>query len=176
MIDKIQAGDTFSQKVNYTDYPSSGGWSCSMALRGAGSYTINSTRDGDGFLLSALASVTAEFAAGTYEYAIYVYNSTERHTVSKGKIEVLSNFASISSVYDPRTWAQKTYDAVKAAIQGRATKDQLSYEIAGRKIEKIPIPDLLALYNKLKNEVEQEKTAEKISNGIAVGNKIRLRF
>lgn len=175
MIEKLQAGDTFNYSVNYPDYPASAGWACTMLLRGASSQTISSTAEGDGFKLSALASVTAGYAAGNSKYFIHVSKGTERYLVEQGTVEVLADYSS-TTVYDSRSQAKRILDAIDATLYGRATKDQLSYEIAGRKIEKIPIPDLIALREKFKREVENEKTAEKIANGLGAGNKVLLRY
>lgn len=175
MIEKIQAGDTFNYSVNYSDYPTSEGWICTMLLRGAGAYTINSTPDGNYFDLSAAASATALYIAGNYRYFIYVSKDTDRYLAEEGTVEVLADY-SVTAVYDPRTIAQKILEAVEATLYGRATKDQLSYEIAGRKLDKIPIPDLLALRSRFKNEVESEKRTERINNGLDAGNRIFLRF
>jgi hypothetical protein len=175
MIEKIQAGDTFNYSVNYPDYPASAGWTCAMLLRGAASKTITSTADGDAFNLSAPASDTALYASGNCEYFIYVSKDTDRYLVEKGSVEILGDYSS-TTLYDPRSMAQQIYEAVDAALLGRATKDQMSYEIAGRKIEKIPIPDLLVLRSKFLKQVESERRAERIANGLGAGNIVRLRF
>jgi len=175
MIEKIQAGDTFNYSVNYPDYPASDGWACTMLLRGALSKTINSTADGDDFLLSAAAADTALYTAGNCKYFIHVSKGSERYLVEEGSVEILADYSS-TAIYDPRSMAQQIYEAVDAALLGRATKDQMSYEIAGRKIEKIPIPDLLVLRSKFLKQAEAEKRAERIANGLGAGNIVRLRF
>lgn len=175
MIEKIQAGDTFEYTVTFDDYPAGAGWSCIMLLRGAGAYSISSTAEGDSFVLAATAAATGAYTAGDYEYFIYVSKSPDRFLVEKGSVEILADFTA-TTTYDPRSWARITLEALEAVIQGRATKDQMSYEIAGRKLEKIPIPDLIALRSKLKYEIESEKKAERIANGLSSGNKILLRL
>jgi len=175
MIEKIQAGDTFNYSVNYPDYPVSAGWACTMLMRGSLSQSIDSTADGDGFILSAAAADTALYTAGNCKYFIHVSKGTERYLVEEGSVEVLADY-SAATLYDPSSTARQIYEAVNAALLGRATKDQMSYEIAGRKIEKIPRPDLLALRSKFKSEIESEKRAERIANGLGAGNIVRLRF
>lgn len=176
MIEQIQAGDTFSYKVNYPDYPASSGWACSMLLRGVGSYSISSTPSDGDFLLSAAVTATALYTAGKYKYFVYVSKGTERYLVESGSVEILADYSSIPAATDIRSWAEKALEAVEARIMNRATHDQLKYQIAGRTIEKIPLPELIALRDRLKNEIAREKNAERIKNGLGAGNKIYLRF
>lgn len=54
-----------------------------------------------------------------------------------------------------------------AILKGQATKDQMAYTIAGRRLDKTPIPDLWIMHDRFKSEYQAELKAEKINNGLA---------
>lgn len=181
-METIIAGDTFGKTFSFSDYPASE-YDLSIALRGAAAIDIEDgdtgvtiEADGDSFSVTVTAAVTAAWTAGDYWYAVYASKSAERYVAEQGTVVIAADLSAVSTVYDGRTWAAKTLDLVETALQGRATKDQLSYSISGRQINKIPIPDLIKLRDKLRNEVQSEKRAERIANGLAPGNKIKVRL
>ena len=178
MLKQIQAGNTFEYAVNSGEYIPSDGWSCLMYLRGrAGGpvgFIVESIVENDKFVLQASAAETALFKAGDYKYFISVEKDENRFLVEEGTVEVLQDYADEN--FNIKSHAQKILNAIDATLLKRATKDQLSYKIAGREISKIPIPDLLALRTKVKNEIEAEERADRLAKGLGLGNIVKLRF
>lgn len=173
---EIQSGDPFTLDASYSKYLSTDGWSLHYALRGAaGSHTLDAAGKDDGTYTLTLDSVkTAAIAAGEYQLTAYVTKDTTRQKVDSGTATVLADYAA-TDAYDKRSRAEITLEAVEATIQGRATADHMSCQIAGRQITKIPIPDLIALRKELQRTIRAEKTAANIAAGLGTGNVIRLR-
>ena len=77
---------------------------------------------------------------------------------------------------DPRSHAKITLDAVEAVIEGRATKDQENYSIAGRSACRTPVADLLSLRDYYRTEFLREQRVERRNKGIGTGARLLARF
>jgi len=106
----------------------------SMRLEGTGATEIEITASGSGsdFVIEVASATTLAYAAGRYHWQAYITRDadSERVMADSGTIEVIANRD--ASTDDPRTHARKTLDAIKAVLEGRATKDQESYTINNR--------------------------------------------
>jgi len=174
---EIIAGDTLKWKREdlSADYPASS-WTLTYELRGPQQITITATADGDDFSVSVGTSTTAGWTAGDYWWAAYVSDGTDRYRVDGGTLTIKPDLATTGAVYDGRSHAKKVLDAIEAVIEGRASKDQMSYTIAGRSLARTPIADLLRLRDSYKAEYKAEQKAEKIDRGVKTGDKILTRF
>ena len=94
--------------------------------------------------------------------------------VDSGTFKVVKNLAADTS--DPRTHARKVLDALEALIEGKASKDQQSYSIAGRSISRLSPGELLEWRDRYRVEVAAEARAEKIKNGGMHAGIIKVRF
>lgn len=176
----IVAGDTLKWKRTdlSQDYPNSA-WVLSYQLRpeaGGAAITFNASNDGADYLVSVAAATTATWAPGVYYWAAYATKgaTSERVRVDAGTLRILPNLA--ASQAENRTHAKIVLDAIEAVIQGRATKDQNSYAIAGRSLDRTPIPDLILLRDRYKAEYARELKAERIANGMGGGGQVLVRF
>jgi hypothetical protein len=172
--DTIQAGDTLTATVSRTAYPASE-WVLTVYLSNATSaYSFEASTDGDNHLIEVSATSTGSWAPGLYQYAVTVFNDDgDTYTIERGSTTILSSLGSVS---ETRSLVKQTLDALEATLLGRATQDQLRYSIAGRSIDKIPVPDLLKLRDQFKAEYNQELQAEKIAKGLSTNNRILVRF
>jgi hypothetical protein len=144
-------------------------------------FTITASADGDDYLVSVTAAVTALYVASdNYSWVAYAeYGSgvtIERHQIDRGTCKVKAGYASYIAAFDNRSHAKIVLDAIEAVLESRATMDQMSYTIAGRRLDRTPIADLLRLRNLYKYEYEAELAAENIGSGISSGRKILVRF
>ncbi len=136
---RIAAGDTFTWKKSFSDYPASDGWTLTYALVNSSALIeITASADNDDHLIEESATTTAAYTAGTYNWQSYVTLDDERFKVGSGVMEILENFAAAGeSGLDARSHVKKVLDALEAMIEGKATSDQLSYAIGGRSISKL---------------------------------------
>lgn len=168
----VTAGDTLTWRRSLADYPASAGWVLTYALvSGAALYTLTAAADGDDHLVTVAAATSAGYAADTYSWQAYVTLGTERHTVGFGTLTILPNLADQGGGYDNRSHARKTLAALEAWIENHdmAVAD---YQIAGRAMRYISIPDLLKLRDAYKAEVSRETLTA--SGG--VGTRLVVRF
>jgi len=126
--------------------------------------------DGDDFIFTLSATDTATLTAGAYKYAEILTKAGEQYEGARGELEILPDLAT-QAAGDVRSHARTVLEAIEAVIEGRATKDQMSYQIAGRSLALTPIADLLLLHDRYDSEVRAEQTAAQLGD-----RRIRLRF
>lgn len=174
---QVRAGDTVDWTISHPDYPASSGWVMSWRLiNAAGKIDITSTASGNDHAVAVLASSSAGWAAGVYDWVQVATKGAERRTVAVGTVEILPDLAAQSAGFDTRTTAKKLLDAVEAALLSRASRTDLEYEIAGRRLKSMSHGELLAARDKLKREVASEEKAARVAAGLPAGNRVLVRF
>lgn len=121
----LRAGDTWQwTRENLSDYPATT-WTLTYYFRNATSYfDIAATADGSTFAVSVALATTATRAPGWYDWTAFVTDCTERYQVGQGRLEVLPDPAG-AVAHDGRTFARRMLDYIEAALESRASTDQL---------------------------------------------------
>lgn len=176
--EEFTAGDTVKFYRTVPDYSPDDGWELSYALVIDGQLVEwTSSDNGDGrFLVEVAAADTASYTAGVYQWQAYVTSGAERYRVDEGSTTVRQNFAAHSSGLDARSHFRKTLDALEALMEGKATKDQLSYSIGGRSIQRMTMSEVLEAMSYYRRKVKAEERRERIANGKGSGRRIMQRF
>jgi len=183
----IRAGDT----IKWRDIASqdslgnaidSSNWTLTYYLRtntASEGATVVGSAYGTGWEFTIAASTSADFAAGDwYWQAIATYGS-EKVTLGAGQLTVLAalDYTGSPGALDGRTQAEIDLAAVKAAIRSIVSGGGVkSYSIAGRNLQKYELADLIALESKLKAEVNRERAAALIANGLGNPHNLFVRF
>ncbi len=176
---KIVAGDSLSWTKSLGDYLASSGWVLTYALVKDGKLIeITGSADGDDHLIELAAATTADYTAGEYKYQAYATSAalSERYKVDEGSVEVRPNFATQATGYDDRTHVKKVLDALEAVILGKASKDQLSYSIAGRSIGRLSPTEIIEWRNEYRALYVREQHKERRARGKATGAQVKVRF
>ncbi|MCX5619912.1 hypothetical protein [Bombella pollinis] len=125
-----------------------------LILRGA--CTADLSADGDGIVLAS-AAVTKEWLPGNVAYSL---RKTEKNgdisEISSGSMLILPDISSLPAGADTRSQNRRTYDAICAVIENRASRDQQEYKIGNRELKRLPISDLLKLRAVFGSFVAQE--------------------
>lgn len=170
----IAAGDTAKWRRSLPAYPASAGWTLTYTLvRAATRITFSASADGDLHLVNVAASTTTGWTAGSYTWRAQVSKAGEVYTVATGTLTIRPNFAAAT---DGRSHARKVLDGIEAVIEGRASSEVGEYQIAGRSLKYIPIPELLALRDKYRAEVLREDAAERTARGLPDQRRTYVRF
>ena len=74
------------------------------------------------------------------------------------------------------TFAEQMVEKIESVMLDRAAADVQEYELAGRKMVKIPLAELLTLRERFKGEVRQEQAAARLKLGKSTRQKIVVRF
>ena len=152
-----RAGDTWQWvRTDLSDYPAST-WSLVYHFRNATDYfDVSASADGDTFAVDVDPATTGPIAAGRYDWFAFVSAAGERYQIDAGAITVLADVAS-AAAFDARGWSRRMLDYVEAALENRATEDQLDLinaTIADRGFTR-DRAGLLTLRSQLETEVKR---------------------
>ncbi len=139
--------------------------------------TAAAAESGVEYVVEVSAETTAKYKSGVYHWQAHIIRGAdgERVTVDNGTFAVKPDRAKDNS--DPRTHIKQVLDALEAVMLKKASKDELKFSMPnGVAIDRLPPGDLIAWLSHYKKLYQQELQAEKISNGGALGNSIRVRF
>ena len=173
-------GDRWAWKRSdlYNDYGVAYTWAYSCVLEGdaATKISITSSISGTDYVVEVASATTATYTPGLYHWTGYITRTadSERIALDAGTFTLKEN-AAVTSV-DPRSHVKKVLDALEAMIAGKATKDQKSYSIGDRSIERLSPEELLTWLDKYKYYYQQELNAERIANGLAGSSTIKVRL
>jgi hypothetical protein len=168
------AGDTAKWLKTLTDYPASEGWTLSYSLVSAANrINFSASASGDLYLVAVPAATTSVWVSGSYEWRAQVSKSGEVFTVATGSILVQPSFG---SAVDNRSHARKALTNIEAYLENAGNLSAASYEIAGRKLQRINLPELLAMRDKYKGEVAREEAAANVGRGLPDRRRIMVRF
>lgn len=173
---RITAGDTLKWTRTLADYPASDSWVLTYTFINAAAKlpAIVAAASGDDHAVTVAAATTGAYPAGWYDWRAVASKAGESYTVATGRAQVLPGFG--VATLDARSDARQALEAIEATISGRATSATAEYEIAGRKLKYIPIPELLVLRDALRRDVAAEDAALGIANGRADNRRIYVRF
>lgn len=171
---EITAGVTLDIPITLTAYPAGGGWSLALVLRGPQSIDLTALANGDTHVVHVAAAATADWAAGDYWYTIRVTDGTDVFEVDSGRVKIVGDLTAESDGYDGRSHVDKVLSAIEAVIEGRATRDQESYKINNRELQRTPISDLLKLRDQYRDEARRMRAAAKGQS--LLGRRVLVRF
>lgn len=176
---KITSGFYYKWTESLSDYKANAGYTLKYVFYNANNnLPITSTANANGIDHDVIltAGESEHFEAGTYAWKSYVeHTSGERYPIASGTIIIEQNILQ-SSPSDFRSHARKTLEAIEAALERRATKEQLSISIAGRALQYMTIKELLEARSVYQQEVDGEIAKEKMDAGLKPGGRVLLQF
>ena len=170
----LNAGDTARWLKTLPDYPASAGWVLGYELVNAATrIAFSSTAQDEAHLVNVPAATTAAWAPGAYQWRARVALGADVCTVATGQITIQPAFG---AAVDARSHARRTLEAIEATLEGRATSATAEYQIAGRSMKYIPVPELITLRDRYRAEVRQEDAAARMAAGQGNPGRIYVRF
>lgn len=174
--DRLVAGVTWKWTLDSGFDPAT--WTLSYALvRTAEQITFSASDNGDGtHLVNVAAATTAGYGAGLYRWQSFVSDGSDRHKLSAGEIEVVTDYAGESSGFDGRSHVKTVLDALEATIAGKATSDQLSVSIGDASLSRMSPAELIEWHSAYQQFYRQEQDAAKAARGFGGQGFVRVRF
>lgn len=176
----LQAGDRWAWKRTdlITDYPTAS-YSLAYVARREGTgerIAITASETTEGYIVEVASTTTADYTPGRYQWSAFITRTSDsaRIEVGYGSFEVKPNRA--TSTDDPRSISQIMLDNIEAYLKDPSNLTAASYSIAGRSLSRWNRADLLAERDRLKSEINRERQAEKLRNGLGTNQQIRVRF
>jgi hypothetical protein len=171
---EIRAGDSISWEKSLSDYPATT-WALSYRLRGPSTLDITASADDLTHAVTITAAETAALQAGEYRLFGRATYGDSAVTVYDGRLVVLTNFATATDGYDPRSWNRQCLDAIKGMFKGIAPHPEIAYTLFGeRNVQLIPVADRLKMLAAFESRVAEEDRNERASRGEKTG--IYMRF
>lgn len=150
--DRISAGTTVTYTRTLADYPASAGWTLTLYLAGPKVLKAEAAASGDDHVVLLTAAQTATLEQGTYRWVERVTKAAEAYDVASGTIGVDPDLADAADG-ELQLSDEKLLALLDAAISGQVTDGIASYQIGGRAVSKIPLTELTAMRNSLRNAV-----------------------
>ena len=129
----LRAGDTWQwRREDLSDYPASA-WRLTYRFRNAAShFDLTATADGEAYAIDLAPASTGNKTAGWYDWTASVEQWTQdatpvctaRHQIGAGRLQVLP-YLSNAAAADLRSFARRMVVSIEAALEARASTDQL---------------------------------------------------
>lgn len=127
-------------------------------------------------------ATTAAYLPGDYTLIGEVTDGTDVYPLPEGprRFVITEDLAQTSTSYDARTWNEKMVDAIKAVLEGRASRVEENYEVGfGGHTQKLSLLSMEELNSSLRfyeARVDAEKRREAVKQGKSSGRNIVTRF
>lgn len=133
----------------------------------AASFIVTAAKTDAQHVVTVPIATTAEYSPGVYEWqAIVVRDSDSQEVVvSRGYLDVKTLTG------DTRSWTYRVLVAIRATIEGTATKEDSSYSIAGRSLSRRSISELLELEKEFQTRWDNEVKELDRENGRTVNQR-----
>ena len=125
------------------------------------------------------AATTLGFDAGLWTWQAIATYSTLQYTAGRGQFTVKSSaaYTGAPGAFDDRSRAEIDLSYVETAIRTLSQGGMVQeYTIGNRNLKRYKMPELLQLRDVLKAEVDRERRAEKIRQGLGNPGVARVRF
>lgn len=178
MPTRLVAGETFNYRAVVPDYPAGDGWGLTLYFNpraGGDIVSVTSTADGDNHLLQVAATVTADWAAGSYGWELWASLVGERYRIDAGLLEVSQGLVSATAGLDTRTQAERALDDANAALAAW-TPTTRRYRIGDREMEYNGRAEILEIIAHWEAIVRRERNAARIAAGLKSDRKIYGRM
>jgi len=149
---------------------------CDSGGGGSHAFTLTATETSDNYYIEIPSATTANYNAHFYKWYAFITRTSdsERIAVDNGSTKIIDNFADTNA--DQRSHAKKVLDKIEAVIEGRATRKEASYSIAGRSLSLTPITELLQLRATYRALYMNEVYRDRVKNGKPTGRTIKAKF
>ena len=141
--------------------------------------TITGVAEADGWRITVPAATTTGFDAGTWTWQAVASYSSEQYTAGRGQFTVKATavYTGTPGAFDDRSRAEVDLEKVETAIRTLASGGMVQeYTIGGRNLKRYKMGELLQLRDNLKAEVDRERRAEKVRQGLGNPGVTRVRF
>jgi hypothetical protein len=175
--EKIHAGDSIAWKKSLSDFPADDSWILSYYFTKSDlQITFNASADGSDHLVDLDNTETTSWQAGEYSYQALAIKGTETKTIDEGIIEILPNLAAASSGLEARPHIFIMREALRAMVQGKATKDQLSLSINNRSISTYSPSEVRQWLDNYEMQCVAYRRKWRAQRGKPTGGQIKSRF
>ena len=180
IFDVPEFTDPVGNSVTSSDYTLTWYARTNTASEGA---TIVGVAEGTGWRITVPATTTTDFDAGTWTWQAIAVNTTPdpdvQYTAGRGQFTVKAtlSYSGTPGAFDDRSRAEIDLGHVETAIRTLAQGGVVQeYSIGNRSLKRYKMTELLQLRDTLRAEVDRERRAEKVKQGLGNPGVTRVRF
>lgn len=140
---------------------------------------ITGVAEADGWRITIPSSTSTDFDAGLWTWQAIATSGALQYTAGRGQFTVKATleYSGDPGAFDDRSRAEIDLEKVEAAIRTLAEGGVVQeYTIGNRSLKRYKMSELLQLRDTLKAEVDRERRAEKIRQGLGNPGVTRVRF
>lgn len=177
----IIAGDSLKWDKALSDFPAPT-WTLTYQLVGRfGSHSITAVASGTTHQVRELPATTLPWKHGVYRLVGRVSDGTDTWTVYDQPATITPSLSDQAEGFDPRSQNQRIFEAITATIEGRASKDQMSFSISdgagnSRTLARMPIPELFTLRDRYAALAARDRRKDERKDGGGHGGRILAKF
>lgn len=160
----IRQGDKYEWTETSSDYPAST-HTGKTYINGSSHLTLTAAADGNDYDFTITSAQSAALTPGFYQLQVRAELGTTYHTLGVQTIEVVAGGVQAAG-YDARTTARQQLDLINNAISALLASPHQTVAIGGKSYTTHSLPDLYGMQKKLEYEVEREKDAERLNQGL----------
>jgi hypothetical protein len=153
---RFAANTTVKWTRAFGEYRAADGWVLKYAFRGADTFDVTADGTGSCWAVTVTPALTATKAAGGYRWSAIVTrgaaNTLERYAIASGRVVLTPDVGELGAGA-LQDFAERAMPIIEAAILGRLTSDQETFQIDGTMITHIPMEQLVALRNRFSHEL-----------------------
>ena len=141
--------------------------------------TITGAAESTGWRVTVPAATTLTSDAGLWSWQAIATYSTLQFTAGRGQFTVKGSaaYTGTPGAFDDRSRAEIDLSYVETAIRTLSQGGMVQeYTIGNRNLKRYKMPELLQLRDVLKAEVDRERRADKIRQGLGNPGVARVRF
>lgn len=137
--------------------------------------SITAAKTGSEHVVEVSQTVTGGYTADEYYWqAVVIRDSDSEEVVVDEGFWTLIN--DLDTDVDTRSHNYKVLVAIRATIEGTASKEQTSYSIAGRSLSRRSPEELMALEREYAQRVKNDREQAKRKSGRSVGSRVLAQF
>jgi hypothetical protein len=143
---QLIAGDTWDWSISLPDYSPADGYVLKYFFRGPGTLDLTATTDtaGTGFKVSRIhLHRRARFRLGLTSSKWRSFLGTAKTELDRGTLEILADISAKAAGSETRSFVKITLDAIRAVLQGRATRVEQEYMVNGRQARLMSVKELI---------------------------------
>ena len=139
-------------------------------------YSVTASKVSSAHVVEVATSVTSGYAAGDYDwFAIIVRDSdSEEVTVDRGSVTIQPDMGAAPG--DTRSWVLRVLTAIRATIEGTASKEQSGYSIGGRSLSLRTPGELLELEREFHKRLKQEQAEINRAAGRTAASRVLVKM
>lgn len=139
-------------------------------------YSVTATKASSAHVIEVATSTTEGYQAGEYSWqAIAVRDSdSEEVTVDRGFVTIVPDLGDTPG--NTSSWVYRTLVAIRANLEGTASREDASYSIGGRSLARRTVDELLTLEREFAKRWEAEKAAINRKAGRKKGGRVLAKL